>query len=481
MESKIRAKVLQTENSVRKATQAVEENRLALSARPAPKESAQLAKQKWTLERKRQVLELRLQQERRDAAARGVHLKKRSVSFVEGEKQAAAAAKKPRRGLSGPMPAVTASDAISAQVRAAQTAQELADLAPSAPVGGIPIDTWLEGNPSRVQVEDRLQEFDNKIVQAQENYDRTGRQTKKKMNLAAGRIQSTTKFLIHALEGKVTTSTGHFMKDVKRRFFDRFKDRYNINWPNEKWKPSFHPPKGVSKDEIKALKRKLMAETGGHAIMSDHEYIAMFKIIGAPQSFFDAYRAHMSDSKRQRSEARDTLDGFNNDKAEMERWLKKKKRKPKASVLVSNVQKARAQKRSRSASKEREKKRAADVKKRETERAEATRLTHDDTAQAMDKATEQERRRTARERGRGDRGTSRSRSRSKRRGGTKEKHTPPPREHAGVKRRQLGGRDRVVAYGARLSQAPSRRQSLSSGPGPYFGQGPAKREKPSKP
>jgi len=207
--------------------------------------------------------------------------------------------------------------------------------------------------------------------------------------------------------------------------------------------------------------------------MSDHEYIAMFKIIGAPQSFFDAYRAHMSDSKRLRSEARDTLDRLTNDKADMERWLKKKKRKPKKSGVVSNVQKARAQKRSRSASKEREKKlaakRTAEVKKRETERA---RKTHDDTAQAMDKATEVERRRTARERGRGDRGTSRSRSRSKRRGGIKEKHSPA---EAGIgrKRTEFGGRDRVTRYTTGPSQAPSRRQSVSSGKGPWMkGEGP---------
>ena len=470
-ESKIRAQVLNTEASVKIAEAALEENRVAQLGRIPASEAAGLAKEQWTLKRKKQVLELRLAQQRRNAQALGIHTGKRRVGFLEGEKQAVPAAKRPRQGLSGPMPAVTASDLISAQSRAKDTRQELDDLAPSAPIGAIPIDTWLEGDPSRVQVEDRLQEFDNKIVQAQENYDRTGRQNKKKLNLAAGRIQSTTKFLIHALEGKVTTSTGNFMKDVKRRFFDRFKDRYNINWPNERWKPSFHPPKGVDKDEIKALKRKLMAETGGHAIMSDHEYIAMFKIIGAPQSFFDAYRAHMKNSSRQRSEARDTLDGLTNDKADMERWLKKKKRKPKKSGVVSNVQKARAQKRSRS--KERDKKlaekRTAEVKKRETERA---RKTHDDTAQAMDKATEVERRKTARERGRGDRGTDRSRSRSKRRGGIKEKHSPA---EAGIgrKRTEFGGRDRVTRYTTGPSQAPSRRQSVSSGKGPWMkGEGP---------
>jgi hypothetical protein len=162
---------------------------------------------------------------------------------------------------------------------------------------------------------------------------------------------------------------------LKKYRFGKFKAKFpSVKWPNEVWHPNTKRAKGRSeggehyRDLDKAALDEILVklDVPGDAQLRVQDYLALYRAIGAPESFLttlkdvtkDIQQDHSADSKKFSENAdgilrmQNVLDGFDRD-ADLEEIMpvdeKPPKRKPRRGEVHSGVQQARAERKAKAA------------------------------------------------------------------------------------------------------------------------------------
>jgi hypothetical protein len=449
-----------------------------------PRDRSRLAHSRWTLKDKQDQLEANLRKTRAQAAARNIDLGEGpKVRFAADVKPPGSISGDPVQGRAEANP-FAASHEATARKKALTVAQDLEDmrtkrLAALAPKSQS-VDAFLDTHPAKAAIKRKIAEVDKRTVLAKKEYDRTARQKKQKLLMENKYLQRTSSMVYKILHGTTDKQSAEELTENMRKFKRRFLKRFTERYPDAKWAtvdfdwtPHIVQQTNASdRQEAKQVLRTLQ-RAPGDTEMSDHEFLAMFRMIGAPPTFFQAYRANISQTRNAHEAASIQWSTL---QRERELLVKEKDAKPPPPPRPTREKKKKV-KRPHAVQSQVQASRKEAARKRAVKSAAAAKSRHDETAQEQDRVVFEERKARRKERTRTRATESRSRSRSKRREGTKEKQKDT-RTTAGSKRKELGGRPRVIAHRRHTVSSRDRKppakpakpgpRSLSSNEGPYM-------------
>ena len=236
------------------------------------------------------------------------------------------------------------------------------------------VGRWLDTEPTKAEIKTRLAKFEKY------NHKITKRLRKSAKDLEF--VDEAFTIFGKAKKNRMKTLVEGIIKGdldmaiwLKKYRFKKFKAKFPaVKWANEAWHPNTQRAKGLSKggehyrDLDKAALEEILVklDVPGDAQLKVQDYSALYRAIGAPESFLttlkdvtkDIQQDHSADSKKfsENSDAilriRNVLDGFDRD-ADLEDIRPIAKKKPRRGQVHSGVQQARAETKKKAAAKKR--------------------------------------------------------------------------------------------------------------------------------
>ncbi len=459
-----------------------------------PSARSRLAHSRWTLKDKEQQLQENLRKTRAQAAARKIDLGEH-ITFAADVKPPGSISGDPVQGRAE-QKRFTAEHAATARQTGLTVEQDLADMRTKRLAALTPklqsVDAFLGTGPPKAAIKRKIAEVDKRVVIAKKEYERTARQKKRRLLMPNKYLQRTSSMVYKILHGtrdkESAKELSENLRKFKRRFLKRFTERYpDARWTkvDQDWTPHIVPQTNPSDRQEAKQVLKTLQEAPGDSQMSDHDFLAMFRMIGAPETFFQAYRENM----RQTRDAHEAASvQWATLTRQRELLVEQQKVKPPppprptptpkaVKARAPKAVKARAPKRPHAVQSKVQQSRKEAVtrkdaaKKRAVKSAKAAERKHQETAQAQDQAAYDERKERKKAQSREKAKGSRSRSRSRRRRGEPKERQTDTDTRAGTKRKEHGGRPKVTQHRDHTVTASLRKpgpRSISSNEGPYM-------------